>query len=65
MFMTKQEARNKWCCQARLESVRQVDRNVVVPCISDACMAWRWRKPKSQDEEMVGFCGMAGVPVWS
>ncbi|MBF0215209.1 MAG: hypothetical protein HQM00_16895 [Magnetococcales bacterium] len=63
MLLTKTEARGKWCCQARLEAVRQVDRNIMIPCITDSCMAWRWGLP-SPDlpnlDKLVGYCGLAG-----
>lgn len=43
MILTVKEASAQWCCQARHAAVEQVDRKIMVPCIGDGCMAWRWK----------------------
>jgi hypothetical protein len=30
-------------------------------CLGSRCMAWRWVR-RSEDGEMVGYCGLAGTP---
>lgn len=68
--MTVREAVSRWCCQARSEVVKQVERGIMVPCIGDGCMAWRWanvegviyRGGVEQKIENYGYCGCAGSP---
>ena len=44
--MTVEEAKTKWCCMHEIEK-----------CITDACMAWRWKDTEIKNE---GYCGLAG-----
>lgn len=63
MYVTEKDAFGKWCCQARHEAVRQADRNVMVPCIGSACMAWRWKYAFSKTStKLLGTCGLASDP---
>ncbi len=66
MIVSLTHARQMWCCQARHESVLQVDRQIMVPCIPAACMAWRWATADAQtatpQADRLGYCGLAGKP---
>ena len=65
MLVTMVEARERWCCQARADAVRQVEQNLVIPCIPGACMAWRWvggRVSGPKKKVLQGYCGLAGKP---
>ncbi|MBF0096271.1 MAG: hypothetical protein HQM04_06600 [Magnetococcales bacterium] len=59
MPLTPDEARSKWCCQARHTAVEQADRKIVIPCIAHGCMAWRW----SDEHKKHGYCGLAGTMI--
>lgn len=68
--MTEDEAKTKWCPQARVGFAdmggtnSRTDGNV--NCIVSACMAWRLtnlRDPMTQEiNRNDGYCGLAGSP---
>jgi len=73
--MTEEEAKTKWCPQARVTRAgtddatswnRFVDEGVPIPngsrCIASACMAWRWDvpDPATYEGRAPGYCGLAG-----
>ena len=71
--MTEDEAKTKWCPEARLAA--PVDSIATGTsgnrygqefkdwsmCIGSACMAWRWVKDTYKNTEH-GYCGKAGKP---
>uniref|UniRef100_A0A6M3LSV1 Uncharacterized protein n=1 Tax=viral metagenome TaxID=1070528 RepID=A0A6M3LSV1_9ZZZZ len=67
--MTEDEAKTKWCPQARvLSDVGSYNAEYVAgrvqpaaSCIASACMAWRWTTKHSIDGA-IGYCGLAGSP---
>lgn len=64
--MTEEQAKTKWCPQARVTGLDGPSGNRHVlhadglngadRCIASACMAWRERHPVN------GYCGLAGQP---
>jgi len=70
MAMTEQEAREKWCPQARKGVVYTLE-----PCLGSECMMWRWNSriryvptsfgpaPVQEDlprDKWTGYCGLGG-----
>lgn len=70
--MTEEEAKTKWCPQARVATYATDGDQMMTAanktsggeirtgarCIASACMAWRWSEAKRSE----GFCGLAGAP---
>lgn len=70
MILTEEEAKTKWCPEARANAGRTAigttlnrDDNgapfVGCYCIGSACMAWRWRDPAPEIEIFVAGEGNA------
>ena len=64
MLVTATEARQLWCCQARGSAVYQAKQNLIIPCLAQACAAWRWADPLTAGpgDKIRGYCGLAGKP---
>jgi hypothetical protein len=66
--MTEDEARTKWCPQARAwEAGAAVNRSPTTQrvepetrCIASDCMMWRWGRHTTGDDAGDGYCGVAG-----
>lgn len=69
---TEQEAKTKWCCEARTATDFLPNGNAIAfnrcpdgsygketTCIGSQCMAWRWDGHKDHGK---GYCGLAGKP---
>jgi len=64
-MMTEEEAKTKWCPQARVAAVegdgpnRRYDGAPIRGslCLASGCMMWR------KDSQSTGYCGLAGRPL--
>ncbi len=59
MMLTEQEAFLRWCPMGRMEQKRQIEENIMIPCLGQQCMAWRWLDIETAPDRR-GWCGMAG-----
>ena len=76
MLLTEEQAREKWCPEARCAIKGDEDaifayginrwpkaheRLTGTCCIASDCMMWRWEGGIYPDEDKRGFCGLGGV----
>jgi hypothetical protein len=70
MFVTEEQAKDKWCPHVRIRHQSQAVVNRTVDpmhpadygCIGSRCMSWRWRQGAFPGDPL-GFCGLAGRPI--
>lgn len=76
MYLTEEEARQKWCPFARVSAsnfpepgnhASNRDAGGSVPsngsnCLASECMAWRIKRLVGRDEQVAGYCGLVGKP---
>ncbi len=76
MIVTEEQAKAKWCPEARVESddgqgVGSVNRDFGkghalsdCMCLASGCMLWRWAEYLDDSpKRRRGYCGKAGAPI--
>lgn len=75
MTLTEDEAKKRWCPEARVGSPHATARNRMdgdshalltgSRCMASQCMAWRWdyNGPTFDGSPVNGYCGKAGRPA--
>ena len=71
MLLIEEQARGKWCSEARVVKTngaaelvsgnRDSNDQPMGFCIASDCMKWRWEGGIYPDEDKRGFCGLGGL----